>query len=109
MNRIDIIPEEWRNYDIPKRNIMNSIKATEDFFELIEELIQTGAVKNFKHYCLIIRSIEKKLNMDNIYITAVFGKENNLKPNEVEFHYGWEKGDEKFRNKKTIISNIEWQ
>lgn len=87
---------------------MDSIKATEEFIELIEELIQTGAKKNFEHYCLIIRSIERRLDMNKVHIAIVFGEENGLKPNEVEFHYGWEKDDTRFRSKKTIISNIEW-
>ena len=91
-----------------KHKIMDSIKATEDFFELVEELIQTGAKKNFRHYCIIIRSIERRLNMNNIFIAAVYNQPGQ-QPNEVEFHYGWEKGDERFRSKKTIISNVEWK
>lgn len=88
---------------------MDSIKATEDFFELVEELIQTGAKKNFRYYCVITDVFARRLNMNKIYITAIYGEQNGKQPNEVEFQFGWEKGDERFSSKKTIISNVEWK
>lgn len=88
-------------------NIMTDTKAVDEYFELIEELIQCGARKNIETHILINSFIEKKLGM-KVFIGVVYGQ-SYQKPNEVEFHYGWNSGDERFRSKKTIISNIEWK
>lgn len=78
---------------------MNTKKALLEYFELIEELIQTGASKNLKHQIITLPAMEKLLECT---ITVAVVPMNSM---QTHFQFGWKNKEENFRGTKIITLN----
>ena len=78
---------------------MNTKKAILEYFELIEELIQTGASKNLKHQIITLPAMEKLLECT---ITVAVVPINSM---QTHFQFGWKTKEESFRGTKIITLN----